>query len=111
MFSGRATFGGHVAQTTASLAVVPTKLAAADQPLKLIGPKILRLHRDVRFGKDKTPIIPTYRTIHSRGPNPVAIGSGSRMARHAVGIPANPTAPTTLPPTIAQVVSTLRPAH
>ena len=44
-----------VEPTTALLAAVQTQLAAVYQPLKLSAPKILRLHRDVRFAKDKTP--------------------------------------------------------
>lgn len=44
-----------VEPTTTLLTAVQAKLAAVYQPLKLSEPKILRLHRDVRFAKDKTP--------------------------------------------------------
>ena len=44
-----------VEPTTALLTAVQITLAAVYQPLKLGEPKIMRLHRDVRFAKDKTP--------------------------------------------------------
>lgn len=40
---------------TALLAKVRTGLARAYQPLALGEPKVMRIHRDVRFSKDKTP--------------------------------------------------------
>ncbi len=40
---------------TALLADVTAGLAKAYKPLKLGEPKVMRIHRDVRFAKDKTP--------------------------------------------------------
>lgn len=44
-----------VAPTTALLADVARRLAPAYKPLALGAPKVLRIHRDVRFAADKTP--------------------------------------------------------
>ena len=44
-----------VAPMTALLDDVARRLAPAYKPLKLAAPKVLRIYRDVRFAKDKTP--------------------------------------------------------
>ncbi len=44
-----------VAPMTALLGEVARELAPAYRPLKLGEPKVLRIHRDVRFSRDKTP--------------------------------------------------------
>ena len=44
-----------VAPFTALLAQVSAKLAATYRGIPLGAPKIMRIHRDVRFGKDKSP--------------------------------------------------------
>jgi uncharacterized protein (TIGR02453 family) len=40
---------------TTLLAQVATGLAKAYKPLSLVAPKVMRIHRDVRFAKDKSP--------------------------------------------------------
>ncbi len=61
---------------TALLAQVRDGLAAAYKPLKLAEPKVMRIHRDVRFSKDKAP----YKThiggmlrIVAKGESPAAM--------------------------------------
>jgi uncharacterized protein (TIGR02453 family) len=44
-----------VTPMTKLLGEVRDKLAPAFKPVKLAEPKVLRIHRDVRFAKDKTP--------------------------------------------------------
>ncbi|MEZ4362832.1 MAG: DUF2461 domain-containing protein [Kofleriaceae bacterium] len=44
-----------VAPTTALLDEVARRLAPVYKPLTLAPPKVMRIHRDVRFSKDKTP--------------------------------------------------------
>lgn len=44
-----------VAPMTALLADVARRIAPAYKPIKLGEPKVMRIHRDVRFAKDKTP--------------------------------------------------------
>src|SRR5438270_11173570 len=56
---------------TALLDDVGTKLAAAYKPTKLGAPKIMRIYRDVRFSKDKSP----YKTSIGGG---VALGGVSK---------------------------------
>ncbi len=61
-----------VAPMTALLAEVGAGLAASYPGLPLAAPKLFRIHRDVRFGKDKTP----YKT-HCAGV--ISIGAGPIM--------------------------------
>ncbi len=44
-----------VAPMTALLVDVAKRLAPAYKPIQLAEPKVMRIHRDVRFAKDKTP--------------------------------------------------------
>jgi uncharacterized protein (TIGR02453 family) len=54
---------------TELLTEASAKLATAYRPLKLAPPKVMRIHRDVRFSKDKAP----YKTWIGAG---VAVGGG-----------------------------------
>jgi uncharacterized protein (TIGR02453 family) len=54
---------------TALLGEVSTRVAKAYAPIKLGEPKLFRIHRDVRFSKDKTP----YKT-HAAGMLPLHAG-------------------------------------
>ncbi len=67
-----------VEPTTALLTAVRTKLATVYHPLTLHEPKILRLHRDVRFAKDKTPYKTHIGGVIALGTN--KIGEGGYVA-------------------------------
>jgi uncharacterized protein (TIGR02453 family) len=56
-----------VAPMTALLEDVRGKLAAAYQGVPLAEPKVFRIHRDVRFAKDKTPYKTTIGALLSTG--------------------------------------------
>jgi uncharacterized protein (TIGR02453 family) len=63
---------------TALLDEVRGKLATAYKGIPLADPKVFRIHRDVRFGKDKTPYKTTIGALLSTGQGPV-MASGAAV--------------------------------
>jgi uncharacterized protein (TIGR02453 family) len=71
-----------VAPMTALLADAAARLAPVYKPLALGAPKILRIHRDVRFAKDKTPYKTHIGAVITVGGKKVGEGGNAALYVH-----------------------------
>jgi uncharacterized protein (TIGR02453 family) len=71
-----------VAPMTALLADVARRIASAYRPLALGAPKVMRIHRDVRFARDKTPYKTHIGAVITVAGKPVGEGGNAAMYVH-----------------------------
>lgn len=81
--ANKARYESEWAQPIAALlANVGPRIAAAYKPVKLGEPKVMRIHRDVRFSKDKTPYKTHIGAVITVGGKKVGEGGNAAMYLH-----------------------------